>query len=382
MKQVAIMTWYSYRNYGTVLQAVALNRCIASLGYMAKDVSYDPELGQAVHHAHVSVAKRALLKAQRLFFGGDQAAVEGREDLYRSFIDEHLPLTPPIENDRDFASLNGAYDCFVCGSDQIWSPRCFDPRYYLDFVEDDSSKIAYAPSFGCDSLDGYDSREQIASLLRRFASISVREESGVGIVKSCTGHEASLVLDPTLLLSADDWHGLACDKAVPPEPYCLFYFLGQYAPNRRAAERVAAARGLRVIDVPIFQRDMQRSDVATLPIGPAEFIALLESADCICTDSFHGMAFASVFNKDLVAFERFHPRSRESQNTRVYSFLEMSGMSDALLRRADLDVWRDHVESRIDYRQVIPRIASSRKRSLGFLETSLSRATVTSVGGR
>lgn len=382
MKQVAIMTWYSYRNYGTVLQAVALNRRIASLGYAVSDISYDPELGQPYHPVHGGLAKRALLKAQRLLFGGGQALIEGREELYRSFIDEHLPLTPRIKGERDLTAMNKDYDCFVCGSDQIWSPRCFDPHYYLDFVEDDFKKVAYAPSFGCDSLDGYDCQQQIAALLRCFSSISVREESGVEIVRSCTAHEPCLVLDPTLLLSAAEWHGLARDEAVPSGPYCLFYFLGQYAPNRRAAKHVAAARGLRVVDIPIFQRDVRRPDVAISPIGPAEFISLLENADCVCTDSFHGMAFASIFGKELVAFERFDPRSGESQNTRIYSFLEMSGMSDALLPRTDLDAWQDYVESRIDYKQVAPRIASRKTQSLDYLTASLAGAMAPSATGR
>lgn len=65
----------------------------------------------------------------------------------------------------------------MCGSDQIWSPRFLDPRYFLDFVAQSQKKVAYAPSFGCERIDDESKVKRIVSLLREFGSISVREKS-------------------------------------------------------------------------------------------------------------------------------------------------------------------------------------------------------------
>lgn len=376
-RRVAICTWFAYRNYGTALQAVALNKCIASMGYDVRDVNYDPVAAKGAHggEGRRSLGKRLNGKIKQIL-GYAPLVTEERERRFQSFIDENLPLTAPVASQSDFDALNESFDCFVCGSDQVWSPRgSFDPRYFLDFVTDNSKKIAYAPSFGCDSLDGYDTAGRISELLRLFPSIGVREASGARIVEACSGRKPQVVVDPTLLLPREDWSRLARPRHPAGRPYCLFYFLGDWEGNRRAARKIARYRNLPVIEIPVFQRDLRHAGTPSEAIGPAEFLWLVENADLVCTDSFHGMVFANIFTADFVAFERFDPSSPGSQNTRIYSFLEMLGAQSRLLRRSGMRDWRSLADQHVDYDSIRPRITTRRDTSIAFLKDALEKST-------
>lgn len=369
----AIMTWYSYRNYGTALQAVAMSCTIAKLGFRPFVVSYDPVPAQrAAGGKRRPFVRRAVGKAKWLLSFRPLVAKE-HDAAFDHFISSNLEFTETLPSER-LSELSDRFDAFVCGSDQIWSPRCFDARYYLDFVKESQKKIAYAPSFGCDSMEDGERARRITSLLRGFGSIAVREESGADIIEGLIGERPKVALDPTLLLDADEWRSLSKPYPVGEQPYCLFYFLGSHRGNERAARRIAGSAGLRVLEVPVFQNRQGRQGVLGPDVGPAEFVSLARGASLVCTDSFHGMVFSTLFEKPFVPFERFDPNDTASQNTRVYNFLSMVGLEGILLSRSRLGNWRDLVSPQIDYGNVGKRIASRRKDSLSYLRDALTNA--------
>lgn len=369
MKTIGIMTWYTYRNYGTALQAVALNNAISSMGYRALDIAYDPEIRNGRR-------KRKLgTRVLNRMHGSIPLAAEGRERAFDCFIHENLPITLPVKTDSDFLMLNEQFNGFVCGSDQIWSPRCFDPRYYLDFVTISRKKVAYGPSFGCDVIEDSKIKKSIAGLLAEFSHLSVREESGIKIVESITGKRPTMVIDPTLLLDGSQWDSMTKPYAMPSHQYCLFYFLGSAKCNESAARKIAAARGMEVRIIPTLQKHRHSKGCIDADIGPNEFLTLIQGADLIMTDSFHGMVFSALFNKEFIAFERFDPHSIDSQNTRIYNFLDLLGCSEALLSRRQISKGRLLVRQPIDYERINRRIAQERARSIEYLSEALSMAT-------
>lgn len=376
MKSVAIMTWYSYRNYGSALQAFAIHRTIQKMGYLPSMVAYDPLPVQQARSAtiHRTIFQRAIGKIEWLL---EPRPLESKEcdAAFDRFICSGLNLTEAVAGDS-LAELSDRFDAFVCGSDQIWSPRCFDAHYYLDFVDDSAKKIAYAPSFGCEGIQDGEMTLRIAGLLREFGSIAVREKSGADIVEGLVGMRPQVVLDPTLLLDAEEWRGVLMSYAVGAEPYCLFYFLGSYSGNLRAARRIARSRGLRVLEIPVFREQEGGPGVLGSDVGPAEFVSLVAGASLVCTDSFHGMVFSTLFNRPFVPFERFDPRSSDSQNTRVYNFLKMVGLNGILLTRAKLRSWRDCANPVIDFSSVAERISLRRRESLQYLESALLKAMI------
>lgn len=365
------MTWFSYQNFGTALQAYALCNTLSAMNCEPHLINYDPTTGfNNQVQPHRSLYERISGKT-KVLMGYRPLSCPERDDAFNSFIRDKLPLSPAVKTEADFSKINESFDFFICGSDQIWSPRAFDPRYFLDFVKNDGRKIAYAPSFGCESLGGFAQSKEITRLMKSFSHISVREMSAVKIVQRATGRTPEVVLDPTLLLTEQQWIDALGERKTTSEPYCLMYFLGTDKRNPQIARKIARQHHLGVVSIPVFQRDIKAGKSAAAAIGPSEFVSLIANAELICTDSFHGAAFSTTFKRPLVVFERFNPNSSDSQNTRIYSFLELTGLEGTLLSRDNLDNWKDHVEIEYDYSGAHDRLSSLRKTSLDYLTSSL-----------
>lgn len=367
MKSIGIMTWYAYRNFGTALQAVALNFTISQLGYNAINIAYDPEIKNSAIRR--SIRTRLINRIK----GAYPLISQRREVAYNLFLDK-LPTTPPVYSDMEFEDLNRVFDAFVCGSDQIWSPRFFDTRYYLDFVNRREKKISYAPSFGCNQISDSSIEARIRELIKDFSELSVREESGADIVESLIGKRPEVVVDPTLLLSGSQWNSFSVPFEGSEEPYCLLYFLGSDESNIQTAKKMARARDLKVRTIPILERQRRRAECVGLDIGPGEFLSLISNAELVLTDSFHGIVFSVLFNVDYVAFERFDPASPESQNSRVYDFLKLIDDQIALLPRNRIQDWKQQVNRKHDFYEINRRIELRKRRSIGYLNEALLQA--------
>lgn len=373
MISVGIMTWFKYRNYGTALQAVALNKALRELGYDAVNIDYDfSEREISAQSTRVGISTRVYNKVKRMM-GYRPYCSKERDGLFESFLATNLPRTHQSYSSGKLAELNARFDAFVCGSDQIWSPRCFDPNYYLEFVEEDHKKIAYAPSFGCENISDKEIERRIRQLLLSFSAISVREQSAVKIVEQLVGVEPKVVADPTLLLDGKQWDRLSNRTSIPDTPYCLMYFLGSDAGNIAAARKIANKRGLKTVLVPVYERQFKQSHTEGDGIGPAEFVALISSAELVCTDSFHGIVFSTIFERDFIAFERFSKKSGESQNTRIYSYLNYLGCESLLLKRQLTNRWSSFCNLSINYENVSKRIQKTVDESKEYLRLSLQK---------
>ena len=165
-----------------------------------------------------------------------------RAERFEAFVTEQMRLT--ADHYRDNASLLAdppTADVFVCGSDQIWNPQIFreqdfDPAYFAAFAPE-TRKVSYAPSFGLPSLP-LAHHAALRALVQGFSALSVREQNGEAILEEVCGRGSVTVLDPTLLLDAAQWRGIAC---LPQDdaPYLLCYFISDPAPY---AATVAAHR--------------------------------------------------------------------------------------------------------------------------------------------
>ena len=200
------MTWYKYKNFGTALQASALYHVIKGLGYAPDLIQYDPK--GSIKEMSIRSFAKAFLKKIKQVFNGIYLSDE-RDDLYSEYLLKRITETSKCVCYPELYDLNEFYDAFVCGSDQIWSPLCFDDKFFLSFVHNERKKIAYAPSIGAEKIENPIIKEKMADLIARFSKLSVRESNGVDIIKEMIGQEAKNVLDPTLLLSSSEWDNFA-----------------------------------------------------------------------------------------------------------------------------------------------------------------------------
>ena len=148
--KIAMITWHTYLNYGSILQASSLYYNIKKLGYEPEILNYLPK-GEVVSYPRLDLAKRMFTKIKSgkksIYLSDEQTA------LYNNFLMERTSCTSCYKTYSELNDLNMEYDAFVCGSDQIWSPLCYDSKYFLDFVENTDKMIAYAPSIGSTKID-------------------------------------------------------------------------------------------------------------------------------------------------------------------------------------------------------------------------------------
>ena len=229
------------------------------------------------------------------------SAKKRRSHKFVEFTKKYLHVSKRVinfENCNDVAWIN-QYDCFVCGSDQIWNPT-YSTTSELAFLSFAKGKaIALAPSFGL-SFIPEDAKEKYKMWLNNLDMLSVREEAGKEIIRELTGRDADVLLDPTMALEVDEWQNMATkpDEELP-EQYVVCYFLGRVDKKyKQAVERFARSKGLSV--VMLF--DIESLEYYTL--DPNEVLYCILHADYVLTDSFHGTVFSILFQKNFLVFER------------------------------------------------------------------------------
>ena len=372
MKKVGIMTWFQYHNYGTALQVTALSETVRKLGYepLVIDYSAKNKLPATLYDENLfHKYKNKIYKRIRM----RNFISEEREQKFIDFYQQHLTFTKRCSLLSELEDLNQELDAFICGSDQIWAPSCFDSHYFLDFVSDNYKKIAYAPSVGLPVIADKDIQRQIRKLTRNFGFLSTREESGSVMISKLSGRKVETVLDPTLLLNSKQWHEISGYVEIDEKvPYLLVYMLGRNEQQWKRIYQIAKQKNLQVKIIPVFLSDLKREGCLKNSIGAIEFLSYIKNADYICTDSFHGMAFSINFHKEFTVFERFKEKDKLNQNSRIYHLLKKLNLENRLFhRQEDMKMLSD----KIDYIQVEKIREMLKKESLHYLKNALELAT-------
>lgn len=356
-QKVAITTWFHYHNYGTALQVVAVSEAIKSLGYQTDVVNYIP------HGTRYSDEKATDWSDL------ERVSDDARSGRFDKFITKNLSFTRPCSSEGDFEGLNAEYDAFVAGSDQVWSPIVFDPRYYLDYVADNRKKIGYAPSMGVSHIQNQDIKQRMADLMSQFAHLSAREEAGQNLIESITSRKPELVLDPTFLLEYSAWRKIIPEsKKLKKAKYILCYFLGDNEKSWEHAQKISEETGLPIKILPVFTKDQQYGEFQ-MAVGPEEFFNLIDGAEMVLTDSFHGIIFSMLCSKQFYAFERFRANDPLSQNSRVYNILNFTDQKARLISYDE--AIRARYSQRINYNAVNKILKEKRNESLSYLKSSL-----------
>ncbi len=364
VKKVAITTWWHYHNYGTALQATATYNVLKNLGYNPDIVNYIPS------GKKYSTNPDADREHEENWENYPRVVDERRDGKFDNFLQQHLTFTPKAQDDGEFAELSDRYDVFITGSDQIWAPRVFDERYFLDFVQDNRKKIAYAPSIGLPTIENEYVRGRMRELISQFAHVSVREEQGAETIKSELGLDAVEVMpDPTLLLDYNEWRKIIPKpKTTQKEKYILCYFWGENESAWKHATKIAKQTKLPIKIVPVLQKDEKYGEFIE-SVGPEEFFNLIDDAEMVLTDSFHGAIFSIITRTPFYVFERFKQESGGSQNSRVYNLLKISGLESRLVRYDDK--LREKYDSKTDFSGARKAIKEQKERATGWLESAL-----------
>ena len=362
--KVAILTQPLGNNYGGILQNYALQEILRKLGH-------DPfTLDAAVPEYKVPVIDRGIRFFWRLAkkIKGDKSFVSAdvvkNHRLYvepgnkqKSFFKKYMsvismPQQITFKNVQDLF-----FDAYVVGSDQVWRPRFspFLPNYYLDFVEDEALRIAYAASFGVDAWEySAEQQEMATELLEKFSAISVREYSALTLCKNKLGRKAELVLDPTLLLQKEDYLKLIEKEEHRDE--VAIYVLDRTKETECEIKSICDSLHLK----PRYIGCPNKSGFPSVE----EWLSDIFYSEYVITDSFHGTVFSIIAHKNFSVIPNLG-RGKD----RFYTLLKNLGLDSRMVDSSDAD----QTDSSIDYLKVDKILAEMRLRSVDFLQKALEK---------
>ncbi len=325
MAGIGIITFLHNDNYGSTLQAYALQRTVRELGYECMHLDYRPDRAEKLRNLLTSgnSLKLVLEGIRKREVRSDQAGARRKSESIPAFYKSNMKLSAPCRNQKDLRRESAGCEVLLCGSDQIWNPVWLNPAYFLTFAGKSQPKVSYAASLGVSRLPKKAKIRKIRRWTKDFRAISVREQEGANLLKEMTGLEAAVMPDPVCLLSAEEWNGIA-GKAPEGEPYLLCYFIGSNPEYWRRVLTLERDTGLRVLVLPVTA-DSYRSGYELLDgAGPETFLAAIRDADMFLTDSFHGMVFGTMFGTRTEVLRRYREDDPESKNSRVDQFRRLA----------------------------------------------------------
>lgn len=361
--KTGLVTFYHIHHYGALLQACATERAVERLGSECEIIDYyvnqdnrlfqrPTGLGSAAHDAHTA-----------LHYG----PLKARYDRFEEFARTRLKISSHrYESLEELRRAELPYDVLLSGSDQIWNPKIFpdgkfDPVFFGAFSG--RRKIAYAPSFGIPHVPE-SMEEELRGYLRSFSHLSVRERQGERIVEEVLGRKVPVVLDPTLLLTAQEWEEMAHFDGK--SGYILCYCISDPAPLVPYIHRLAEETGLPVVQLCGMRRSIYPKAKQVLDAGPAEFLGWFRNASYVCTNSFHGTVFSVQFQKPF--FTAVAPSEMaEPESSRTFSLLSRLGLTERIVGKGDSAGWNDPV----DWAAVQARLEEARQESLDYLRRAL-----------
>lgn len=325
--KLGILTLTDYTNYGNRLQNYASQEVLKSLGHEVETIPVEP--------TSIRFKLIRLNNFLKGYFYGKYS--KGNVDKYNAhlkfnnfyaFSKNYIKLSKYRVNYKNIAKiqkkLNQQYDFFVVGSDQVWNPHYyFTDLFLLPFAEK-SKRVSFAASIAVDEIPKHKVK-LFKQRLNEMHAISIREEKGAELVKQVSGKNATVVLDPTLMLSKETWLEIATvPKQIENKKYILTYTLGQESLEFKSfMKNLTKSRDIEVINL------LDKSNRFVYELDPTGFVSLINNAELMVTDSFHGAVFSIIMQTPFVVFER--EDGLTSMNSRIETLLATFKLTGRLM---------------------------------------------------
>ncbi len=379
IKSVGIITYHHYYNYGTMLQAYALQKACELLGYQSEIIDFKQNNDLTGKELLKIRIKRlpAYIREHKKYstLAAFKEKFSERRKAYEEFYAKFLKVgSCRYTNSKELNDNPPIYDGYIVGSDQTWNPYVGNnpEAFYLSFVHDDKKKGSYAPSLAVSQLT-YEQKNRFRERLLGFSYLSCREAIGAKLLEETLGRPIVNVLDPTLLLNADEWNKISTVQHKE-EPYILTYFLGDVKIHRRFVHRLADKTGLKVIAIPVSYLDIIDPISEKRWVGPDQFLSLISNAEYVCTDSFHGTMFSIIYRINFFSFCKTKDDVQSSENSRLYSALDLFDLSSRLVNEKNEDELINTLPG-IEYDKSYKLLNKERDNSIAYLKEMLAAIT-------
>lgn len=337
MKKIGILThYYHSKNIGGLLQSYAIPVLLKTEGRLdVKQITFKFKVyDKHARFIYRRIRQITLFKVLKFpfkkikYYWQKFQNKKIESELYNqnkifSEFEQFISHSAQVYDNTNISQANAEYDVFITGSDQVFASYLLPlSAYYGEFTTPDKKVISYAASSDRKQFPPL-AEKLFIKKLTRLNAISVRENTLKEYIECITPYKATVVLDPTFLLSPKEWLKIANPIPVPQKPYIFCYFLGsKSAWQRKIAQKYADKYGYEVVHLPYIMQSIRPADrflkgQGRYDVGPREFISLINGAQCVFTDSFHGLAFSINFGKNFYVFNRDDQSGQDSMNARI-----------------------------------------------------------------
>lgn len=361
MKSAGILTIHVGTNFGSILQTIATSRMVESFGINPIIIDYMPD--RVLFKRYLREAFRSIYRLIRRIIILPVYLIN--RHIYRGFLKKHVKLSKAITSADPFMVLCPKCDIYITGSDQVWNSvhnEGFDGHYYFEGFPEKTVKVAFSSSIGREDFDESE-KSKVKELLDGYRAISVREDSAVKILDKL-GIKAIQILDPTFMLDRVQWQSFM-SKRIVKESYVLVYTPYNTVDKEviyRSARTLATKYDLKIVTFSWDIRGEKLADKTIKFANPGDFLSLMNFADFVITNSFHGTAFSINLNKQFWVFQP------SAFSTRIESILRKTQLTDRMLL-SDLS---DQDITEIDYTNVNKVLDAERNIAYNFLKQALS----------
>lgn len=334
------------------------------IGNLADDITVDTIWAE--EKLEESISNAEIFKyARRYIFNrhGFRDYVKSKKYIYNYIREYNIrKFSRKFTNENrvdNIEEVSNEYDYFIAGSDQIWNPHWING--YVEFLQfaDKKKRISYSASFGVRGIP-QEKRKDFSRYINGMEYISVREQAGAEIVKDLCRFDVPVLVDPTLLISKDEWSAIAERPWwLGKDRYLLVFFLGDLSEHEsRECERIAKNYNLKIINL------LDKNNLDCYTSSPEEFLYLIKNASIVFTDSFHATVFSIIMNTPFVNFNR----KGMEMNSRIDTLLNLFGMNERRVidgEQIRLDLFN------VDFSNVEECLNIEREKSKNFLLKAL-----------
>lgn len=308
-RKIGTITFHAAYNYGSCLQAYALQEYIKKLfnnNCTYSIINLRTENQKNIYKTFFQ--KKGLKNRVKSFLLlKEKKKITNREKNFENFIRKYLQITKEYNSDIELKKENFEFDYYIAGSDQLWNVQALDFNWsnYLEFVQS-KNKISYAASFGGKLIQNWEPKDilRVKNNLAKFKNISVRETENCNYIKQLTGMEAMVNIDPTMLLTKEEWKEIIPKNPINKSDYIYLYNLKKDKNIIKLAKKIS-----KIMKMPIvvsqygFNGENSKEFIKQYDAGPLEFLNLINGAKLVLSSSFHGNVFAILLNKPFFAIK-------------------------------------------------------------------------------
>lgn len=373
-KKVGVLTFHGAHNYGSVLQAYALQTIIS--GYLEKKYGANNYLYEIIN-MRIKTQKDLykVIKKNKSISNiiGNLYNIFHYRDLkekynkFENFINNKLAVS-----NKEYDSIQSVeedikkYNYLISGSDQVWNIGAFDFdwAYYLPF-DTLSKKISYAASFGSShKIDDETTKKKVKKYLSDFDYLSVRESLSASAIEDMTNRKPEVLIDPTLMVSREQWEKITSPKVDELGEYIFFYSLGASSEDIEVLTTISEQLGLPIVISNTGTRnDKTLKAKRILSAGPEDFLSLIKNAKVVCTTSFHGTVFSLIYNTPFFCMN-------VEKDDRIASLLNMVDLQERFVNRNNV-LEKCKNAYKIDFNKIVYPLKKQQEKSRKYLCSAL-----------